>query len=358
MPRQASVDPSVGISRVLVVGLGSIGARHLRLGRTLLPEATFAVLRSGTSPATANEPADADVRVLHSIDDAITFAPTVAVIASPSPFHAEAAARLAATGVHLLIEKPLADTLAAALRIRDVVAQAGVTVAVGYNLRFSPGLLAMRAALESQRIGRVLSVRAEVGQYLPDWRPGRDYRDSVSAQQSLGGGVLLELSHEIDYLGWMFGVVSTVQATLVRTGALEVDVEDCAHLVLGFTEPGGRALHATLTMDFVRRDARRMCTVIGERGTLEWNAMLGTVRLFDGDAQGWQTLFDAPIERDATYSAEWNDLAKCITSGATPRTSLEDGVRVLRVVEAAREAARTGCVVTVRSGDDTCRGGG
>ena len=80
-----------------------------------------------------------------------------------------------------------------------------------YNLRFLPSLQAYRERIQFGVIGKVLSVRCEIGQYLPSWRPGSDYRQAVSASRALGGGALLELSHEIDYLRWIFGEVAWVQ---------------------------------------------------------------------------------------------------------------------------------------------------
>ena len=326
--------------RVLVVGLGSIGRRHLRVVRELCPDAAVAVLRSGTS-ATVTD--DDGAVMLYSMDDALAFAPTVAVIASPATNHMETAARLAAAGVHLLIEKPLTDRLETALSLRDRVAGTGVTIAVGYNLRHLESLGALRNAVADGAIGRVMSVRAEVGQYLPDWRPGTDYRTSVSAQRSLGGGALLELSHELDYLLWIFGEVHTVTAVLSRLSDLAIDTEDTANLLLEFM-PRAEAptIVASVALDFVRRDVVRRCTVLGTEGTLEWDGVSGTLRQFDAASRAWRVRFDAAVERDGTYRSEWVDLLSCIESGGVPRAGLEAGVDVLRVVEAARRSAETG----------------
>jgi predicted dehydrogenase len=343
----ASGQPLATVARVLVVGLGSIGARHLRIARSLFPEAEFAALRSTRDAPPANFPVET-LKTFFSIDDAIVFAPTVAVIATPAPFHAATAIRLADAGVHLLIEKPLADTLKSCLAIEAAEARSGVVVMVGYNLRFLPSLQVLRAAVDDGRLGRILSVRAEVGQYLPDWRPGRDYRHSVSAQLALGGGALLELSHEIDYLTWIFGDVVEVSALLQQTGSLGIDVEDCVHLTLRFNDRDfRRGLVANVSLDFVRRDPVRRCVVIGECGTLEWDAVLSTVRHFDGVSSTWQVLFDSPNERDATYREEWLDFCTCIANHGKPRVDTSAGVTVSRIVDAARRSDMTGCRVAL-----------
>ena len=109
-----------------------------------------------------------------------------------------------------------------------------IALMTAYNLRFQPSLQEFRKQIKQQRIGKILSVRVEVGQYLPNWRPESDYRKGVSAQKKLGGGVLLELSHEIDYISWIFGDYKWVKAHISKQSNLEIDVEDTAYLLLGF----------------------------------------------------------------------------------------------------------------------------
>ena len=101
-----------------------------------------------------------------------------------------------------------------------------------YNLRYNRSLNFFKNSFQTGILGDLHSVRCEVGHYLPYWRTNTDYRKSVSAQKILGGGVLLELSHEIDYLIWIFGSISKVNAFLTRHSSLEIDVEDTAYLRL------------------------------------------------------------------------------------------------------------------------------
>ena len=121
---------------------------------------------------------------------------------------------------------------------------------VGYVLRFLPALHAIRQHLTDGLLGQVHTARVEVGQYLPDWRPGSDYRQGVSGQDKLGGGALLELSHEIDYATWLFGWPQSLQCSRARLSPLEIDVEDSAHVLLEY--PGKRiSLHMTPQLHFV-----------------------------------------------------------------------------------------------------------
>jgi predicted dehydrogenase len=214
---------------------------------------------------------------------------------------------------------------------------------IGYNLRFSASLQRFRKFLHEGIIGELLSVRCEVGQYLPSWRPESDYRQGVSARKELGGGALLELSHEIDYLRWIFGEVDWVKTTLSKQSKLEIDVEDTAHLTMGFLpNSDGRQLIGTLNLDLIRHDNTRTCTVIGEKGTLRWNGLTGEVDLFEESATSWNRLFHHQPEKDETYRAEWQDFTDSIQDKKIPFVSGNDGLRVLEIIEAARTSALCG----------------
>ena len=335
--------PSRMVERVLVVGLGSIGRRHARIARVVRPGASIAAWRHRRTDAPL--PAGVDA-VAWSLDEALAFAPQAAVIASPAPQHLAAARALAHEGVHLLIEKPLADRADGVDELIAECARRSLVLMTGYNLRFLPSLQRLRDLVFSGVVGDVLSVRAEAGQYLPSWRPDIPYRDSVSARASLGGGVLLELSHEFDYLQWIFGSVAWVQAIASRQSLLDIDVEDTAHVVLGFAHSSTHApLIANVSLDFLRHDSTRSCTVIGSEGTLRWNAITGVVDIFRAGGTEWELLVAAPVERDATYLAEWRAFLACIELGATAPVSGAAGLVTLRIVEAARQSAKTLAVV-------------
>jgi predicted dehydrogenase len=165
----------------------------------------------------------------------------------------------------------------------------------------------------------------------------------VSARQELGGGVLLELSHEIDYLRWIFGEVTWVKASLSRQSDLEISVEDSAHLVLGFaTSVDNYQLIGTVNLDFIRHDVTRECVAIGERGSLRWNGLTGDVSIFEAGAEGWRVLFNCPQLCDESYIAEWKNLLACVAERETPLISGEDGLRVLEIIEAVRNSAISG----------------
>lgn len=327
------------INRVLIVGLGSIGKRHLRLARKLLPQADIRVLRHQVSTSV---PALAD-GCFTTLNEAIAFAPQIAVIASPASLHLAVASPLAGAGVHLLVEKPLSSSISGVAELLATAEEHKVVLLAGYNLRHLPSLQQFRQLLADNVIGRVLSVRCEIGQYLPGWRPDTDYRQTVSARENLGGGALLELSHELDYLRWIFGDIEWVTAWLGRQSSLEIDVEDTAHLVLGFAaKPDGSHLVGSLNMDFIRQDSVRLCTAIGESGSLRWNGLQNTVEHYTSGTGRWCQVFHHDTQRDDSYDAEWRHLIACISGDETPMVSGEDALAILKIIDAARRGSASG----------------
>lgn len=323
------------ISRILIVGHGSIGKRHLQLARTLLPNADIRVLRH--QPCTSTP--EYSNGCFDNIEDVYEFAPQVAVIANPATFHIQVALKLTAKGVHLLIEKPIAESVENIPLLLELSQKNNTILLVGYNLRFLASLQQFRAALHSQTIGRVLSVRCEIGQFLPSWRPDSDYKQGVSARSELGGGALLELSHEIDYLRWIFGEVDWVSAILSQQSDLDIDVEDTAHLIFGFTTQivDKIQLIASVNLDFIRHDTTRSCTAIGDKGSLRWDGLAGTVEQFDLENKTWVEVY-RDEEKDS-YVSEWKHFLNCISGYEKPLISGNDGLKVLEIIEAVRRSS-------------------
>lgn len=331
--------------KYLIVSLGSIGKRHLANLRCLCPDSQIGVLRLH-SALSDSLPEGADLQ-FSSLSEALEFGPAAAIIAGPASTHLEVSNVLAAAGVSLLVEKPLADAtpgVPALLRLCNAV---NVPLLVGYNLRFLPSLVESKRLIESGIIGRVLGVRAEVGQYLPDWRSTTRYQDSVSAKSSLGGGALLELSHEIDYLYWIFGMPQCVSARGGRYGELEIDVEDMVTICLEYSDPS-RLIE--IHLDFLQRAPARSCKFIGELGTLVWNGIADDIDLFYVGGPGWEKIYSyAQPERNKMYLDELRHFLDCIHKKQPAICDGVQGYDVLTIVEAAKTSIQTGRSVTVNS---------
>lgn len=331
------------IERALIVGLGSIGKRHVRIVRELFPKINITVLRHNQCDEN-NMGVDSCVT---TIEDAIARKPQVAIIANPATMHLEVAMQLAKNNIHLLIEKPIAISSQGVQELINLCEQKQLVLMTAYNLRFMPSLMELQKQLQKNKIGRIFSIKSEVGQNLPSWRPDQDYRKSVSAQKKLGGGVLSELSHEIDYISWIFGPIEWVKSHISKVSNLEVDVEDNANIILGFGGELDKEFSATLNMDFIRQDITRMCTVIGELGTLRWNGVLGTLHLYTEETHKWKLLFSSLTERDYTYKEEFKHFISSIESKKTTLISGTDGLNVILAIEAIHRSNSTGKIAYI-----------
>lgn len=326
------------IKRLLIVGFGSIGKRHTRIARKILPKVEIIVLKHQKCDDISNYDID---HCVTNFKDAIKLKPQLAVIANPATYHLDVSLLLANAGVHLLIEKPISNSVKGISNLIKVCEKQNLVLMVGYNLRFLNSLQKFRKFIISKFLGKVLSVRAEIGQYLPSWRQNFDYQNSVSAKAELGGGVLLELSHDIDYLMWLFGDIIWVNGILEKNSELKINVEDTAYVTMGFkSKKDKNIISANLNMDFIRHDIARNCTVICAKGTLRWNAISGTVEAFRQKKNRWEILFQDKNELDNSYQEEWKHFLKCINKRVSPKVTGQDGLKVIQTIESLKKSAK------------------
>ena len=226
--------------KILIAGFGSIGRRHFR-NLLALGERDILFYRTGRSTLDGAELAGYMVET--DLDAALAHRPQAVVIANPTALHLPVAIPAAETGCHLLLEKPLSHSHDGLDDLQAALVRGGGQVLVGFQFRYHPGLVKISRLLADGAIGRPLSVRAHWGEYLPGWHPWEDYRWGYSARQDLGGGVVLTLSHPLDYLRWLLGEVSALWAFTSRQSDLDLDVEDSAEVGLRFANGVIGSLH-------------------------------------------------------------------------------------------------------------------
>lgn len=310
-----------------VIGLGNISRRHRSNLSTRFDSARIvAVSASGRTPISMPEHAD---YVFLDIADVLGASPSLVVVASPASLHTEHALPFLRAGIPTLIEKPLANTTSQCRILQNVAAETQCLHSVGYCLRFHPVIRAAKEALEANLIGEVFHIFCSVGQFLPDWRPGTDYRTSVSASSELGGGAVFELSHELDYLDWLFGPLQCRHAILGKSRRLDINVESAADLTL-FT---GTSTVVHVHMDFLQKPAQRRCSITGESGRLELDLLKQKLELIKHDGNTF--LVDLPTwDPNEMYLAMLDELV-----GAT---SNQNG----RIASTINDAARTVDLIT------------
>lgn len=246
--------------KVLVVGCGSIGRRHAENAARI---AELAVHDASSESARACAAATG-ARVFPRLRDALAWGPSAVVVATPHRSHLALARLAIAAGAHVLIEKPLSDTLEGVAEFLDAADASGRRAYVVCNMRFHPGPSTLKRNVGL--VGRPLFARAHVGHYLPAMRPERDYRTLYAARKAEGGGVVLDAVHEIDTLTWLLGEVESVCCQAATLGGLDIDVEDYAIMALVHR----RGARSSAELDYLRRRKTRGCEIVGSDGVLVW----------------------------------------------------------------------------------------
>lgn len=328
--------------KVVVVSFGSIAKRHTFNLISRFPDIRILVLRR-SKHATQNATLPENVRFTDDIGEALEFSPDAVYICSPAPFHARDASRFCKQGADLFIEKPIGVDEAEVAAFLAQADEADRLVSIGYHLRYHPAVLGLNDLIHSGAYGDVLSARLSVGQDLRSWRPNAPYQDSVSAQASLGGGAVLELSHEIDLALFLFGSFASVTGHISKVSDLEIDVEDCADAIL--VKDDGRAV--SVHMDFLQLEAARTIEVVMTRGLLRADIIASTVTAKKNDAQ--PQVIHAPenwVPNDvylAQQDAFWADVQLRTQPKSNGWTALE----ALNISNAIKRSSETGERISV-----------
>lgn len=325
------------VLKVAVIALGSIGRRHVRTLGAVFPTVEILAVRSRRSPRHSEE--DLVAKVLDSKDDAIRDGVDGAIICSPASQHVSDARAFLEHNIAVLIEKPLSDNLIRAKELRNQASDKE-KILLGYTFRYAAGFDYLQKLISADRLGKIVKARFVSKSYLPDWRPHQDYRTGVSASKELGGGVLLELSHEIDMALSMLGPFDSVRAEVGNTGTLQILVEDYAKLSLS----SARGVDVTVDLDFSSEVSSRFIEIEGESGRVVWDLLENSVAVH-GASNGTSQLQFAD-QRDDFFARQLNHFFQLIgQETTTPSVGLDEGIAVLEVIEAARQSARLGCEV-------------
>ncbi|MBT7269861.1 MAG: Gfo/Idh/MocA family oxidoreductase [Candidatus Marinimicrobia bacterium] len=328
------------INNIGIVGLGSIGRRHLQLVKELRPELNIIAVRSGMGKRVEEEKLIS--AVVHSLDEAMEYGIEAAIIATPAVYHIQQAIEFMKRGIHLLIEKPLSHSLDDVNELFKMQKKSKSVCLVGYCLHYSLGALKFNDMLKNKnKIGQILHVQVDCGSYLPDWRQGQDYRKSVSAKAELGGGVLLELSHELDYIRWFFGEMKSVSANIQNSGTLDIDVEDSVDMIFESEQGYSVSVH----LDFNTRNTRRKCTARCSNGNLTWDAVENKVIWQPADVI--EEVESYQNDRNYVYKEQLKHFFSCIEKGEQPSVSIHDGAIILNMIEFAKKSHKIGKKVAI-----------
>lgn len=328
--------------KCLVVGAGSIGRRHVRNLQAL----DLGPLSVCETDVMARESVSREfgIKGYGRLADALAAGPDAVFVCTPTHEHLPVAGAALGAGAHVFIEKPLAASLAG---IAELIAEARArcrTVLVGCNMRFHPGVAMLKAALDQHVVRRPLYFRARFSHYLPNWRPGSDYRLCYSARRDQGGGIMLEGVHEVDYLRWLGGEVERVAGSVAHLSDLDIDGEDYALVMLQFESGAVGQIH----LDYLSPVKLRGCEIVGEDGRLCWtsegkNPEVVRVHRNTGPGGSQEDLYRCDAyDSNLMYVEEMKHFVACLSGSVKPALDLMGAERVLALALEARAAADAG----------------
>ena len=322
--------------KLLFIGMGSIGKRHLKNCLELGYSDVYIFSNSFADYTHISQ--ERCFKDLHQALSAHIY--DVVFINTPTSTHIDILNELAGTPHKCIyMEKPVSHSIEginletlSSFKKKDAMV-------VGYDLRFDPGLSKCMGWIEEGLIGEALAFNAFVGSYLPDWRPNIDYRQSMSAKKMSGGGVMLDLAHEFDYLYYLFGDVKRLSCFYQKTGAFEIETEDVAHVIVEFKS----GVSGALSLDYLQREYTRYCRVTGSAGSILWDYASNKVTLFKGN--NVREIFDyTHFSRDDRFKS----ILGCVlnrTFADKRLVSFEDALYSLNIILKAKHSSETNSVI-------------
>jgi len=336
--RQSSIKlkPRYEIKSAAILGLGSAGRRHVHNLQSLNIEKVYA-LRSGLGES--GNARGINVEEVPDWQTLVKHKPDVVIVSNPTSLHLETIQRCLPFVRGVFIEKPLATSLEGIDKLLSEIETHRVTSFVGHNLQFHPVVERIQSFANSDEAGRPLLFQCQVGQFIEDWHPGRDYREEYYARKDLGGGVMLSLIHEIHLATELLGPALKVHCVLPKSDLVSLEVDVIADLMIEHVNGGVSQIH----LDMIQRPAHRQGVVSCERGWVSYDLITRVVSTSAGDTQVL-----AEDSMDQSYVDEMKTFLDFVRQGKVRHEhDAWKATQSLAIVDAAFEAAKTGEVVNI-----------
>ena len=319
--------------KVLVIGYGSIGKRHVD-NLLKLSQINQVMVCSNHLDSFRNHPKKEKLKLVSSLEELSSMMLNgrqfdFAIIANETFKHIITAELLANLCVHLFIEKPLSHSLKDAIYFKKLADKINIKIFIAYNYRFLGAIKFIKNHLGSGAIGSLYFAEIEVGQYLPFWRPLRDYRESYSARKEQGGGVASDLSHEIDYMRYLFGDPVLWKIMKSKVSDLEINSEDIFRGLYRFSNGFLCSVHS----DYIRHNKKRVINIVGSDGTLKCDFIKKYIKMQKNNGKIY-LIEDAHLfDVDESYNNELNHFIECIEKDQQPQITLDDAIETLKLIE-------------------------
>ena len=311
--------------KILIVGFGSIGKRHYNNLKTIGYK-NISIVRSGKGSIKAE--INDDDKIYYDLDEALRIEPEIVFITNPTSYHIDSALKAAKAGCHIFIEKPVSNSINKCDKLLAIIEEKKLITMVGFQFRYHPLLLGLKSMLNEGELGDIFYVNSFYGEYLPDWHPWEDYKLSYSAKDDLGGGVILTLSHPIDYLLWLFGEIDKIQSLYKKSKSIKTNVpDDIADINILFKS--GQIGHVHL--DYIKRPPAHFLEVFGEKKSVKIDFLNGSMDMTSKRGKIVKKFVNSSFKRNDMYISELRHFFDSIKSNSKTDLSLEEGLKSLEI---------------------------
>jgi len=309
--------------KILVIGYGSIGKRHIK---NLLTIKNIEIILC-TKQIISN-PNQKRIKVVNSINKGLKEKPDIAIIANVSNLHIKTAIKLAKDKMDLFIEKPLSNSSKNIQELKKIIDKNKIITQIGCQMRFHKCINKINQLITKKKLGKIISAKVECGSFLPDWHPYEKYTDSYASKKNQGG-VVLTCIHEIDYLYWFFGKALEVISMTGKYSNLRISADDLSAGIIRFKNNVVAELH----LDYFQKPSFRSCKIIGTKGTIYWDSDSNIVKFYDIKKERWLKILKMTnYDRNSMYKEEMVHFLNCVKERKKTINPVEiDGENTLKI---------------------------
>jgi len=321
--------------KFLILGCGSIGERHITNILNKFPQYEIDVFDENIKRI---EQIISKFNVNVTEENAIDSKYDCVFVCTPPISHIPLAIRAMKAGSNVFVEKPLSTNINGINELKKLSIEKNKHVFVGFNFRFNKGIKTIKEIIKESKLGKPLHISSYFGQFLPDWRPNQDYSLAYTANQKLGGGIVHDGSHEIDYLVWLFDNPRSLKAGYGYIDSLKVNTEAIADILLKFDNNILGRIH----LDFIRREYKRSLEILCENGIVQWSLSKNNIKIFESENKFWKKI-DLNESINDMYVNEIKHIIECIKNNVKSEIiDLENGINTLKLSIAIHDSEKSG----------------
>ena len=329
--------------KLLVIGCGSIGKRHIRNAISIGVNPSNIISVDDRLDRLSEVKKIGVKNTFNKLDLALKKNFDAAIICSPTSMHISQSIKIAKLKKHMLIEKPLDSKLTGSDKLNKIVQKNNLTCMIAYIFRFHPGIKFIKNLLKKKKIGKLLYFRGEFSEYLPDWHPYENYRRFYMAKKTQGGGSILDQCHIMDLSHYLVGEFSSVQAVNLKISNLEINADDISEIIIKHKNGVISSIHT----DIFGRSHKKYLEIKGEKGNIYWDFYKNEVHLYESKSKKIKIYKKFEKDFNNSYKVELKHFLTSSIKKSKSQIPLKEGISTMKLILAAMKSSKLGKKIKV-----------